>query len=210
MGEALDDLQHRTTQLITVNKADIVKLGALVWERPRDMSDSFIVLRGTEAHSGASACYDELLAMDLEADPDEWAGTHSWWYWRGRPAPDGPLIDAAHHPQTSGRLPHTQNAAASRQSFMIELKAGRAEQPVPDIAVRGHVHYAADSGIYTRPRTFYCRAWQLTTAYGSRLGEAGYVLPVGTLVLIIRDGKVTPLDLHYTAPEKPIWTPTKK
>jgi len=205
MGDALDDPKHATTEIVSLNKGTIINMARQVYERPREMADYFIVLRGTDAHTGPNATWEELLAEMLEATPDEQAGSWSWWFWE---AVLGEVwIDAAHHPQTSGRLPHTMGAAPSRQSFMLELQSVRARKRCPDVAVRAHVHYAADSGIYTRPRTFYCRPWQLTPAYGHRLGAGAYVRPVGTLVLVVQGGKVTPVDLCYDAPTREPWTP---
>jgi hypothetical protein len=204
LGDALDDPKHATTQIVSGNKASILRMAARVFERPREMADWFFVLRGTEAHTGLSATWEELLAEDLDAErsPD---GLWSWWYWEG--VVGGVWVDAAHHPQTAGRLPHTQAAAPSRQSFMLELQAVRSERQVPDVALRAHAHYAGDSGVFTRPRTFYCPPWQLTSAFGHRLGAGAFVRPVGTLALIIRDRRVTPVtDYIYRAPRREPWT----
>jgi hypothetical protein len=207
-GELADNLQYRTTQLVTLNTADILSMVESVWTNAREITDHLIVTRGTAAHSGPSACLDELAAKALEAEPferHESRSIHSWWHFDG--IIGGLNIQAAHHPQTAGRLPHTMQAAVMRQSFMIELQCTRSNRPIPDVAIRSHIHYAADSGIYTRPRTFYTWGWQLTPEFGHRLGTAQYARPIGGLILVIRDGKLT-IDNSQTfqLERNPPWT----
>jgi len=203
-GDLVDDPKHATVQVVSAHEVTILHMGMEVFGRPREMSDHFVVVQGTEAHTGLGNKLEALLGEMLEAEPTE-DGRFSWPYWRGELG--GLKIDVAHHAQTSGRLPHTMSAAPSRQSFMVELESVRADEEVPDVEVRAHNHYGGDSGIFTKPRTFYCPPWQLTPAFGQRLGAKGKtVRPVGTLVLIIKDGRLTPDVVPYRAPEGARWT----
>ena len=206
MGDALDNNVHSNVQLLTTNDADIVRNAGMVFDRPRDMSDTFVVVRGTEAHAGGACGLEEILADDLDAYADEAMDTKSWWVFNR--SIGGVKINAKHHPKTKGFLPHTCNSAASRESAYTALEFTQSGEAVPDVAVRAHVHYPADSGVVAqyKPRTFYCRAWQLTTSFGFRVGAGRYAMPVGTLVLVIRDGMVARVwDLYRDAPQRAIW-----
>lgn len=206
-GEAVDSNKHTRTELLTKNEADIIKIATKVWEFPRSISDVFVVVRGTEAHTGEGAALEEIFASKMDAEPSP-LGTHSWWYFLAEI--EGLLLDFAHHARTYGYRPWTRDAAASRQSEITFFRKSRLGRQVPDISVRSHGHYPADSGSYTKPRTFYTRPWQLTTAFGHRLGTADELESLGTLVLALDNGNMHPVDIHYPPPETPVWQPEWK
>jgi hypothetical protein len=203
-GDALDDPVHATTHIVSLHKLSVIDMALKVYDKPRDMADCWFQIRGTEAHVGPDASWEEILADEMEAEPDPVTGRSSWWYWEAEIG--GVKMDAAHHPETGGRMPHTQNAAASRQSFMLELHYGRDGEEPPLVSVRSHKHQAADSGVYTKPRVFYTWSWQLTPVYARRWGAGARVKPIGTLVLVIKDGRVTVIpDIVYQPKRRKPW-----
>lgn len=187
-GELGDNNHHHTTQLITRNEADIVRMAAEVMRPATDLlreGDHLFVTRGTEAHSGPSASIDERIAADLGATPardDE--PPVSWWQLRAEF--DGVTFDVMHHPPGSGgRLPWTRGNFANKLAAIAYMEAGRKEQP-PHLLIRGHIHAPADSQDTWPVRAVIAPSWKLKDAYAYRIG--GGFLPVGGLIITCHDG----------------------
>lgn len=202
-GDLLDDPYHPTTRVVSKHKPTILAMAVKVYERPAALADHLFIIRGTEAHTGIDAHYEELLARDLGAEPDPQTGDSSWWalYLDA----GGVTFDITHHPQTSGRLPWTEKSAAVRQSHNIKDRYQEMDMKPPDVACRSHIHYFADSGMDTRPRTFFTRPWQLTSTFGHRLGAGQYVRPTGALIFICANGSYTVRDFKRTRPKGRPW-----
>ncbi|MBU0792189.1 MAG: hypothetical protein KKC55_17250 [Gammaproteobacteria bacterium] len=199
-GDGADDNYHSKGGLISQNPSNIVRLGAGVLQPARDVCDEFFVVKGTRAHVGEHGYHEENIARAIGATRDERAGSASWWF---LPLDlEGLYFHIAHHPYTFGTRPWTAVSAAARESSIILHKTTIAGQPVPDVVLRSHCHYGADSGMTTKPRVFFCWPWQITTTYGIRLGAAGEIVPVGAWVFLIEDG-------HYTV-EPHLWWPRSK
>lgn len=188
-GEAGDLNTHDGAGLISRNRADAEHIAALALDKPRQMADKFFMVRGTAAHEGPHSSLAETVAKDLDATPDEDEGTASWW-WLPLIA-GGVLFDIAHHPQTSARRPWTKAAAAARHSAIVRYESMDDGRPVPDIALRGHIHYYQPGPRTPKPLFIYCPPWQLMTAFGHRLGAGGHVEKVGGLWFLCQDGSYT-------------------
>lgn len=185
-GELADDNHHHTTQLITRNPADQLKVALQVLEPVRGLlrdGDRLFVTRGTEAHSGVSGSMDETLARELGAEPAAADGPVSWWQLRAEFC--GLRLDVAHHPPGGGgRRPWTSaNFAATLAAMTFFESAARGERP-PDLLIRGHVHRPGDSYDAYAVRALILPSWQLSTAYGYRIG--GGTLPVGGAYIVCR------------------------
>ncbi len=209
LGEIADDLKHSKTQLITTNPADIIEIGLETITHQADLVDELIVIRGTEAHTGPSACLDEEIARRLLAKRSP-SGTMSHWEFRGEFS--GVVIDAQHHPAASSRVPHTRGNEAGRLASrifyeysidnIIRLRTGRDLAPWPHLVLRGHNHWPADSGD-NQPgghpvaaiRAIITPSWQLPTAFGYRLG--GGRLPIGGLIITCCDGRFTVHKIYF-------------
>jgi hypothetical protein len=185
-GDVGDKNTHDGSGLISRVNSDEVKIAALALEKPREIADEFFIVRGTPAHEGPQASLCELIASDLDATPDDEAGTKSWW-WLPLEA-GGVTFDIAHHPQTSGRRPWTKAAAAARHGAIIRSEYLDAGEKPPDVAIRAHVHYWQPGPREPRPQFFYCPPWQLTTSFGHRLGAGGRIEPVGGLWFMCKNG----------------------
>jgi len=194
-GDALDHPKHATTQVASWNRADILRLTAEIYDHPRQLGGAFYVLRGTEAHTGGNGELEELLADDLDATRDEKTGLASWWW---LPLEIGGVtFDIAHHPQTSSRRPWTRGSAAARQAAITWAEYCLAGKKPPDVVLRGHAHYFGDSGTTLPTRCFFLPPWQITTAFGHRLGAGGMVEPVGGMFFLCAGGEYHPLPLRF-------------
>jgi len=184
-GELADDNRHATTQLVTRNPADMMRLSIECLRPMLELNpDAVYVTRGTEAHSGASAWLDEAIAKDIEAVPST-TDVHSHWQLRLRA--DGVRLDVAHHPPGGGgRLPWTRANFANRLAIQTWTDAMLAGDKPPDLYIRGHVHAPGDSFETFPTRALILPSWQLTTSYGHRIG--GGVLPVGGVIVTCDKG----------------------
>ena len=194
-GELADDNYHPTTQLVTRNPADMLRLSAAALAPALSLlgdGDRVYVLRGTEAHSGPSAHLDETVAQDIGATgPGDDIASH----WRLRLSVDGVRFDVAHHPPGGGgRLPWTRGNFANRLAAMAVFEAAETDARAPHLYVRGHVHRPDDSYDRYGTRAIVLPSWQLTTSYGHRIG--GDPLPVGGVIVDCDGGHYT-VEKHY-------------
>lgn len=204
-GEVGDDLTHSKTQLISPNNtADILKNAAMSMEPLLELCDGWFCMRGTEAHSGQNASVDELIARDLGAIED-YNGNSSWWWFRGKFG--GVKFDAAHHPGTGGKVPRSRSAIAGRVAADVASDYMEMGEQPPDIILRGHNHIFSDSGrTYSKFRALIGTSWQLSTAFGYRIGRGTELLPIGGMYFICRDGQYTTHVCHYKAKPSRYWT----
>ena len=204
LGELADDLghKHKTTQLITNNINDIMEMAMATLKPIQETADQIVVLRGTEAHSGLSACLDEALAKQIGAVGTT-VGTSSWWQYRARF--EDVVIDAAHHPGAASRVNHTSGNEANRLAgrlfyeYSIEniLRSRRQKAliPWPNLVLRGHNHKPADS-MDNQPgghpdaaiRAIITPSWQFGTSFGYQI--AGGQLPIGGLIITVNGSKM--------------------
>lgn len=191
-GELADDNYHPTTQLITRNPADMLKLSAAVLAPALELlreGDRVFVLRGTEAHSGQSAHLDETVAHDIGADAaDEEGNVFS--HWRLKVEIDGVRFNVAHHPAGGGgRVPWTRGNFANQLAARAAFECAMSGEKPPHLLIRGHVHRPADSYDAYPVRAVVLPSWQLTTSYGHRIG--GDPLPVGGAIITCDRGRAT-------------------
>jgi len=137
-GDLCDRNVHSHYQLWTINRATLqaAVLAALAPVLP--IADYVVVVRGTEAHTGQSAEMEEWLARDIDAVPDEQAGSASWWYWEATIA--GHNLALAHHPGTNSTRPWTQGGGGPVTRGVIQTNRQAVYLPDADIVVNGHTH----------------------------------------------------------------------
>jgi len=186
-GDAVDLNRHDGLDPICHNRTNIQDMLAELYVGIAERADELYIVKGTEAHTGAHAEMEDALARDLQAVPDDWERTFAWWWLQLEV--EGVKFDITHHPSTSGRKEWTKGAAPSRTSTELALQYFERGEAVPDVAIRGHVHYFADSGTTRRPRVFYSDAWKATDAFGHRLGSGGVARPIGGLWFVCKDGQ---------------------
>ena len=185
-GELADDLNHRSTQLITKNTDDQLRIAVAAMSPALDVADHIIVTRGTEAHSGASATIDEIIARDIGAIPDtDGVDHHARWLWRGSVA--GVNFHVAHHPGMGHARAWTRGGDANRIAAQVFYRYGERRMLPPDLAIFGHTHKPVDSYDNHPVRAIVLPSWQLTNAYGHRLG--GDWLPIGAAYVVCEKGQ---------------------
>ena len=167
-GDALDGIHHNSVTQVSQNMADQLLIAETVLKPIRDKAEKFYMIRGTEAHVGKSAQYEEILAKHLEAEPDR-NGKHSrWdlWLQLNKTA----LVHFTHHiPHTS--VSHYASTAILRELMESFLLAGRWNNKPPDVIVRSHRHRCAEVRIpsaNTYAIGLVTPAWQLVTPYAFR------------------------------------------
>ena len=185
-GDIADDNTHKTTQIITHNKADILRMTVDTLMPLVELADHIIVTRGTEAHVGPSASMDEMFAEDISASKSA-ENIYSWWEFRGKLG--GVTFDVAHHPGTFSGMPHAAHGPAGRVASIVEHDYAISGKRPPDIAIRSHNHIFSDSGLTYETRAFITLPWQLTTSYGHRKGFSGRVMPIGGMYFICDNGE---------------------
>ena len=202
-GELVDDLNHRSTQLITKNPSDQLRLSISALEPMLDVVDHLYVTRGTEAHSGLSASLDETIARDLGAIPDD-EDHHARWLLRTEVA--GVKWHVAHHPGMGHARPWTRGGDANRIAAQMLFRYAEQELPLPDIAMFGHTHKKTDSGDNFKVRAIVQPSWQLSNAFGHKLG--GDWLHIGASYTLCNKGRYRVVK-HYKRPPVAQWTKTK-
>jgi len=89
---------------------------------------------------------------------------------------------------------------------MIRNQYQDADERVPDVAVRFHRHHYQPGPYLPKPWFFYAPSWQLTTPFGYRVGAGAIVEPVGLLIFIVEDGRVTLDDSQiFKFPKRKPW-----
>lgn len=185
-GDALDGDHHNTPQIITRNPADQLAIAAAAIEPILRNASHLFVVRGTEAHVGKNAWLEEALAKDVGAIECP-LGTHSWWHLLA--SFGGVTFDIAHHPESVSRVPRARGADANRIAADTIYEYASTGDPLPQVVIRSHAHGKRDSGLNHPVRAFLTPPWQLTTAFGHRLGAGGKVQEVGGLYFICRQGR---------------------
>ena len=199
-GDISDDNNHGSTQLITKNKSDIIRMSYEALKPCLDIADHVFITRGTEAHVGASSSIEEIIARDIGAHGEPLRNTNTWWWIRAKFG--GVSFDIAHHPGTGSMSPHLRHGPAGRVAARIIHDYADMRELPPDIAIRSHNHTFSDSGENYACRVIITMPWQLTTAFGHRIGYSGRVHPVGGLIFICEDGRYSLNIRKYQAKPK--------
>jgi len=198
MGDMIEaDAKKRDAVVISKNANDIIRIAGDVMEIPYQIIDRGYFLRGTEAHVGPAAQWDEALASDCDVaipsrrgkdDDDEKKRSGIYSHWTLKFNIDGYRIFAAHHPPS---LANPKNAAKK----IRDAYYSHGEQP-PDLAIFAHVHHCEDSGALGSilPRVISTPCYQAATPYTQRI--AIYDAPqIGLLYFAINNGKLEG-DIH--------------
>jgi hypothetical protein len=135
----------------------------------------FYLVRGTEAHVGASAVEEERLGMALGAVPNRIGQYARYDLWK-RVGPS--LVHALHHIGTTGSSAY-EITAVGKELVEEFVEAGRWERPFPDVVVRSHRHQHSEAvfpSAHGRTYSVVTPAWQLKPAFafkvpGARLSE---------------------------------------
>ena len=190
-GDALDGVHHRSTTQISHNMEDQQRMAENVLraavKQCKDSGGTYYHIRGTEAHVGQSGEYEERLARQLGAKPNDVGQYARFDLWKR--VGGSCLVHLLHHIGTTSSAAH-ESSAVNAELTASYVEAARWNREPPDYIVRSHRHrsiavdldsakgYAA--GIVTP-------AWQLKTPYvwkipGARISEpqlGGVMIRVG-------------------------------
>lgn len=145
-GELADDNYHPTTQLITRNPADQMKLALQVLEPVTARlveGDRLLVRAGRRRIPGRARRWTRRW-------PKTWARrdrkNHLLRGGNSEPSSGGVRFDVAHHPPGGGgRRPWTRSSFAAGLAAMAFFEAAERGERPPHLLIRGHVHRPGDS-----------------------------------------------------------------
>jgi hypothetical protein len=200
------DAKNRSIQLITRNKATLLRHAAEVLDPLVKMSAGLYFKRGTEAHSGNSGEWEEELALDLGAAQCPETNTASWWSMRYEV--EGVRFDTAHHPRSNGGgRPQNRfsmiDALASDTVF--SYANDRREEP-PDLVIRSHIHTYKDSYDHFRTRAITTPCWSLFTAHTYRTGIAPTLPDIGGILIHCSAGRYEVDVIRYQPKPTPFYS----
>lgn len=201
------DTKRRSVQLITANKATILKMVQMAIEPVLAIAESVLIIRGTPAHTGKGAWIEEAIAQDLDnIIPAETSASH----YHARLQIGGTRLDIAHHAPMGG-APWSRNMAANALAYklLIYYRLNMHRAP-PHLAIRAHNHraavgYANEGGDSIEVR--YLPAWSLATEYTYRAGYENALSDIGGMFVTINDGghSCAPVLYPYRITEGELW-----
>jgi len=181
----LDD-KRRTNQVVSRNQADIMRMVGKVLE-PAEWCDKWAIVRGTEAHTGKSAAFEEAIAQDYDHVIPFSDKIKSWWLFQAEIS--GIKFDISHH-GTMGSLPWTEKNAANKLAHLTrEYYINQDEKP-PDVVIRSHQHRYADSGGNYDTFAVFTPGWKGAGAFEHRIGAGQKLADIGGCIWIIENGKI--------------------
>ena len=207
-GDLTEGDHHKTTQILSGNPTAQATVVNQVLTVPLGLKpDHIIGLRGTEAHVGPSAAYEERVFTGLRKDGwpvvrDEVTGNSS--HWHHVIEHQGVLVDLAHHGKFGSR-PSTKMNTVIALAFDIFTRAAIAGVPHPHLAIRSHLHQFGDTFTAYPTRLIQMPAWQLATAFIHRINP-GAISDIGGIIITIADGKYEVEPVIYHPEANPTWS----
>lgn len=191
-GDLTEGDHHKTTQILSGNPTAQAAVVNAAMEVPLKLKpDALFFIRGTEAHVGPSACFEERIALGLSKDKRPVVkedGTGNASHWQAALDIQGVRLDFAHHGKFGSRPSTKMNVinALAGDIFTEHCIEGR---PYPHLAIRSHMHQYADTFDAYPTRLLQTPAWQLKTAYVHRVTTTGKLSHIGGLIIVIKNGK---------------------
>jgi len=183
-GDTIDGVHHRSVTQITHNLADQIKIAYEVLAPIAEKCDGRIFLvRGTEAHVGPSAEYEELLARKLGTvkNRDGKSSRYDLLLEIG-----GGLAHFAHHISVTGSM-HYESTALMKELSESFVECTRWGSRHPDMIVRSHRHRHMEVRCYTASgltTVVTTPGWQLKTPFAYKIPGARQALPqIGGIVI---------------------------
>tara|TARA_R110000868_G_scaffold77797_2_gene222556 strand:+ start:697 stop:1518 length:822 start_codon:yes stop_codon:yes gene_type:complete len=191
-GDMTEGDHHKSTQVLSGNPTAQAAVVNEVMKVPlATKPDGIVFIRGTEAHVGPSAAFEERIAIGLKKDGwpvivDPATGNGSHWHWTFEH--QGVRLDFAHHGKFGSR-PNTKFNTVIALAFDIFTRAALEHRAYPHLAVRSHMHQYGDTGSLYPTRLIQMPAWQLSTAFIHRINP-GALADVGGIIVTIVEGKM--------------------
>lgn len=177
-GDAIDGMHHGTTTTFTNNWNDQIKIAYEVLYPEVCKAERYYHIRGTEAHVGPSAQYEEMLARMLGAFPDNNGNYSRYELWIRMGQVNDILIHALHHIGSTGSQAY-ESTAVNKELMEHYVESGRWGREPADVLIRSHRHRAYECKIPARKGSAYSivtPAWQGKTPFawkipGARLSQ---------------------------------------
>lgn len=140
-GDLVEGVHHRASTPISHNERDQAQIAIAmmkpVIQKAQKMGGRYFQIRGTEAHVGESAKYEELLAKELGAVPNRDGQYARWDLWKR--VGSHCLVHLLHHIGTTSSAAHESSAVNAELAAMY-VQAARWNKEPPDFIVRSHRH----------------------------------------------------------------------
>ena len=206
-GDMTEGDHHKTTQILSGNPTAQAAVVNATLKVPLALKpDAIVGIRGTEAHVGPSAAFEERIFTGLRKDGwpvvrDEATGNCSHWHWTMEH--QGVRMDVAHHGKFGSR-PSTKFNTVLALAFDIFNNHALRGRPHPHLAVRSHLHQFGDTGNLYPTRLIQTPAWQLATAFVQRINP-GVIADVGGVIVTVVEGKLDVEPVLYHPDPAPAW-----
>jgi hypothetical protein len=207
-GDLTEGAHHGSTQVLSGNPtAQAAVLDACLAVPLAMDPDRWWIIRGTEAHVGPSACYEERIATGLRKDgrpvvPDDESGTAS--HWQARIEVQGVRFDVAHHGAVGTRA-WTRNTPVNALAADLFYNSCEDEVPYPHFALRAHMHQFADSGNFAKVRVLQSGAWQHKTAFTHKIAARGKLSHIGGYIITVDNGVADVERKQFKPDPTPLW-----
>lgn len=206
-GDLTEGYHHGTTQILTANPTAQAAVVDACLHPVLDLDpDKLFFVRGTEAHVGKSAAYEERVATGLwkdkrpvQREPD--TKQASWWSLAMEV--QGVRLSFKHHGRIGSRpwTKHNNVVLLAKQIFMEHAERGK---PHPHLAIRSHYHTFVDTGNAAPTRVVQTPAWQLHTGHSHKVVPEN-ISDTGGIIITIQDGAFSVDPILYEPLEQPVW-----
>lgn len=185
-GDAIDGSHHNSTTQISHNIEDQIRIAErVIGPRAaacRRLGGTYYHIRGTEAHVGQSGEFEERLARNLGAKPNDQGQYARFDLWKrvGKPTKrvSAPLVHLLHHIGTTSSAAHEASAVNAEMTAEY-VEAARWNREPPDFVVRSHRHRSIAVDLNSAKgyaAAVVTPAWQGKTPYvwkipGARISE---------------------------------------
>jgi len=181
MGDLGDLNRHSQSSLITSIKSEVQSALLDVLRPAERVVDHWVILRGTESHSGAAGELEEWLAHDLDNAIPFSKHVKSWYVWKAQI--EGVRLHCAHHLPSGTKLVGNRGEAVARSCRYLADEYIAAGEKRPDLAFWGHRHWFAPG--WNKNIQGYCvSSWGSLNSFGRKIGLS-IPGPIQTPILFI-------------------------
>ena len=182
-GDIIDLNKHSKHQLITSNISVAIDHASDLLEFTiKDLANKIYIVRGTEAHVGSVAEYEDLVARRLNAERDDYGSSTHWSLLLDV---NGVVFDIAHH-GVVGQKQWTRTHPLDSLAANTIIEATKNNSILPNVIIRSHLHTHADTHDNYPVRVIQTPAWQLATSFSYRIGAG--IADIGGLIFRCDNG----------------------
>jgi hypothetical protein len=175
-GDSIDGVHHNSTTQISHNIEDQVRIAMTLLGPVAANCRNFYMVRGTEAHVGQSATYEEQIAERLGAIPNKEMqyARHELWLYVG-----DSLVHLMHHIGSSGSAAY-ESTAVHKEMVESLTEAARQGLEPPSVVVRSHRHRAFKTSFPSNRGEMIAvvtPGWQMKTPFAYKIPGGRISLP---------------------------------